>query len=128
MLYGLIWFLAATLFAFWSLAAWALHALAGWMAAGAGGLASVPGKVSAIPLPEWLVQWLPPGAAESIGALLSTLKPMIESALAFAPSAIGWVSPVVWVLWAIGSVVLLCLALAITLLVKNWQGRALAVA
>ena len=59
MLHALAWSVIAVLALVWSLLAWPAHALAGWMAANAGALAS---------LPEWIERWQPQVALLSVAA------------------------------------------------------------
>lgn len=60
MFYALSWFLVAALLALWSLAAWALNAVAVWTLSNAGGLSSAASGVGTIRLPDWLAPWVPP--------------------------------------------------------------------
>lgn len=118
MFYALTWLLVAGLFTVWSLTAWALHALVKWSGSHAGGLADLPGRLGAQVLPEWLAAWLPEAALEPLASVLTTLRPALESLLAYAPAAIGWMSPVLWVAWAIGSVLLLVIGVVLSGLIK----------
>jgi hypothetical protein len=52
--YALSWFLVFGLFALWSLAAWAVHAVTVWTVANAGVLTGVASGVEGLRLPEWL--------------------------------------------------------------------------
>ena len=126
MFYALTWLLTAGLFTIWSLTAWALHALIKWSGSHAGGLADLPGRVSAQVLPEWLAAWLPPAALEPLASMLTALRTALESLLAYAPAAIGWLSPVLWVVWAIGSVLLLVTGVVVSGLIKLMKRKQMA--
>ena len=56
MLYALSWFVILSLLALWSLAAWAIHAVAVWTVANAGALAGAASGVEGLRLPEWLAK------------------------------------------------------------------------
>jgi hypothetical protein len=60
MFYLLSWFAVASLLALWSLAAWALHAVAVWSVSNAGALSGAASGVGSIALPDWLAPWVPP--------------------------------------------------------------------
>ena len=110
-----VWLLAAVFLSLWSLVAWAVHAAANWVAALAGAHASVVAEGATVVttqaaefrLPEWLAVWLPPGVQEQFGAIASALIPWVASVMSDAPSLIAWLTPAIWVLWAVGCLLLL---------------------
>lgn len=108
MLHALGWSLVLALLALWSLAAWALHALIGWTAANAGGLAS---GAAAAQAPAWVAPWLPPEFAATVEWLQSVFGPMVDSLLAQAPALASVASIGIWVIWAVGAVLIVLLAL-----------------
>ncbi len=135
MWHGVAWLVTGCLLAFWSLGAWALHAVAQWGAGlaganavgAAGGVADVARQVGALKPPEWLAVWLPPGVQEQWGAMVSTFTPWVEYALTHAPSLVGWLAPAIWVVWALGGVLLLVLGgglSALILLIKRGRPSA----
>ncbi len=73
------------LLSIWSAAVWVLHSLLVWSVAGAG----VP--------PDWM-----PG----LQAAAASLLPWLESTLSMLPSAAAWLSPLAWLVWAIGLLLL----------------------
>ena len=81
MFYALSWFLVFGLFALWSLAAWAVHAVAMWSVSNAGALTGVTSGVDGLRLPEWLSPWVPPEVAQTMTSLLSGFAPVVESLL-----------------------------------------------
>ncbi len=123
MFHVLTWLLVASLLVLWSLTAWALHAALTWSGAQAGGLADLPGRVASQSLPEWLTAWLPPAALETLGSMLTALRPAFESLLAYAPAALAWLSPVVWVGWAFGCILLLVAGLVVSGLIKLFMRK-----
>jgi hypothetical protein len=123
MFYAITWLLLAVLMALWSGAAWALHALASWSVAQAGGLAGLPGQVVALGVPEWLTFWLPVDAQASWTAILAAIAPFFDYLLAVAPGLVAWAAPLIWVLWAVGGLMLLVLGVAATLMIRAAKRR-----
>ena len=132
MWHGVVWLVTACLLALWSLGAWALHAVAQWAAGfagakaagAAGGLAEAAKQMGALKPPEWLAIWLPPGAQEQWGAMVSLFTPWVEYALTHAPSLVAWLAPAIWVVWALGGVLLLALGGSLSLLIRAIKRRA----
>ncbi|MDY7574188.1 hypothetical protein [Actimicrobium sp. CCI2.3] len=123
MFYTLTWLLMALLLALWSAAAWVLHTVAQWSGAQAGGMAGLPAQLGMLPAPAWLSSWLPLGAQESWSAVLTSLTPLLESMLAFAPALLTLLVPAIWLMWAIGAVLLVALGLGLTVLFRVARSR-----
>lgn len=123
MLYALGWFLVFSLLALWSLTAWALHAVAVWTVSNAGALTGVASGVQEVRLPEWLAPWVPPEIAQGIPALLADIAPMVESLLQATPGLAGGLTVVTWVVWGVGSALLLLLGAGMHVLVAMWLRR-----
>ena len=123
MIYALSWFLVFGLLALWSLAAWALHAVAVWSVANAGALTSVASGVEGLRLPEWLAPWVPPEIAQAMTALLSGFAPLVESLLQTVPALTGGLTMVTWVIWGLGTVLLLLMGAGLHLLIAMWRRR-----
>ncbi|HCV13859.1 MAG TPA: hypothetical protein DGC76_09230 [Candidatus Accumulibacter sp.] len=121
MFYALSWFLVFGLFALWSLAAWAVHAVAMWSVANAGALTGVTSGIEGLRLPEWLSPWVPPEIAQTMTSLLSSFAPVVESLLQTAPALAGGLSMVTWVIWALGSALLVLLGAGLHLLIAMWH-------
>lgn len=123
MFYALSWFVVAALIALWSLAAWALHAVAVWSVSNAGALSGAASGVGTIRLPDWLAPWVPPEIAQSVSALLAGLGPVVDSLLQAAPALAGGVTVATWVVWGIGSALLVLLGVGLHLLIALWRRR-----
>ncbi len=123
MLYALSWFFVFSLFALWSLAAWAVHAVAVWTVSNAGALTGVASDVEGLRLPEWLVPWVPPEIAQAMTSLLSGFAPVVESLLQTAPALASGLTMATWVIWGLGSALLLLLGAGLHLLVAMWLRR-----
>jgi hypothetical protein len=121
--YALSWFLVFGLFALWSLAAWAVHAVAMWSVSNAGALTGVTSDVDGLRLPEWLAPWVPPEIAQTMTSLLSSFAPVVESLLQTAPALTGGLTVVTWVIWGLGSALLVLLGAGLHLLIAMWHRR-----
>lgn len=123
MFYAFSWFVVAALLALWSLAAWALNAVAVWTLSNAGGLSGAASGVGTIRLPDWLAPWVPPEIAQSVSQMLASLGPVVDSLLQAAPTLAGGVTVATWVVWGIGSVMLVLLGAALHLVIALWRRR-----
>lgn len=127
MFYALSWFAVLSLLVLWSLAAWAFHAMAAWTAANAGVLAGSSQAVEAMRVPDWLAPWVPPELAPMLTSMLAALAPAIETVLGWAPALAGGLSVAVWVVWALGSALLIVIGMLlsglIALLGRGVSGR-----
>lgn len=123
MFYALSWFLVFGLFALWSLAVWAVHAVAIWSVSNAGALTGVASAVEGLRLPEWLSPWVPPEVAQTMTSLLSGFAPVVESLLQTAPALTGGLTMLSWVIWGLGSALLVLLGAGPHLLIAMWHRR-----
>ena len=123
MLYALSWFVVFTSLALWSLAAWALHAVAVWTVSNAGALTGVASGASTLDLPNWLAPWVPPEVAQWGSQVLAGLAPFIDSLLQTAPALAGGLTVATWVVWGVGSVLLVLLGAGLHLLIALWRRR-----
>lgn len=123
MFYALSWLVVIALLALWSLAAWGLHAVAVWTVSNAGALSGAASGVEAMRLPDWLAPWVPPEIAQSVSALLRGLGPAVDGLLQAAPALAGGVTLTTWVVWGIGSVLLVMLGGGLHLFIALWRRR-----
>jgi len=123
MLYALSWFLIFGLLALWSLAAWAVHAVAIWAVSNAGTLTGAASGSEGLRLPAWLASWVPPEIAQAMTSFLSGLAPVFESLLQAAPALAGGLTLATWVIWGLGSALLVLLGAGLHLLVAMWRRR-----
>lgn len=124
MFYALSWFVVLGLLALWSLGAWALHAVAAWTVASAGGLAGGSGVTQGLRVPDWLAPWVPPELAPALESMAAAFGPAIETLLGWAPALEGGLSVAIWVIWGLGSVLLVVLGFAATGLIAVLRRRA----
>jgi len=124
MFYALNWFVVFSLLSLWSLGAWAFHAIAAWTIANAGVLAGGVGSIAALQVPVWLAPWVPPELTPALNSMIAALAPSIEAVLGWAPSLAGGLSIAVWMVWGIGSVLLILLGFFATGLIAVLRRRA----
>jgi len=119
--YALSWFLVFGLLALWSLAAWALHAVAVWSVSNASALSGVASGVEGLRLPEWLPPWVPPQIAQAMTSLRAGFAPVVESLLQAVPALTSGFTMVTWVIWGLGSALLLLLGAGLHLVIAMWR-------
>jgi hypothetical protein len=122
--YALSWSAVFSLLALWSLAAWAFHSIAAWTISNAGVLAGGSGAIESSRGPDWLAPWIPPELALAFTSMLSALTPTVEAALNQAPVLAGGLSVAVWVVWGIGSALIVVLGLVCSRLITTLRRRA----
>jgi hypothetical protein len=123
MFYALSWFVVVALLALWSLAAWALNAVAVWTVSNAGALSGAASGAGTIRLPDWLAPWVPPEIAQSVSQMLAGLGPVVDSLLQAAPALAGGLTVATWVVWGIGGMLLVMLGAGLHLLIALWRRR-----
>lgn len=121
MFYALSWFLVFGLLALWSLAAWALHAIAVWSVLNASALTGFASGVEGLRQPEWLSPWVPPEITQAMASLLAGFAPVVESLLLTVPTLSGGLTMVTWVIWGLGSALLLLLGAGLHLVIAMWR-------
>jgi len=121
MFYALSWFFIFALLALWSLTAWALHTLAVWTVSSAGALSGAASGAGTLALPDWLAPWVPPELVQAVASLVTGFGPMVDSLLQAAPALAGGLTVATWVVWGIGSALLLLLGAGLHLLIALWR-------
>ena len=123
MFYALSWFFVVALLAMWSLAAWTLHAVAVWTVSNAGALSGAASGASTMALPDCLAPWVPPEVAPWASQVMGGVAPFIDSLLQAAPALAGGATVATWVVWGIGSMLLVMLGAGLHLLIALWRRR-----
>ena len=123
MFYAVSWFVVLGLLALWSLGAWAFHAVAVWAISNAGSLTGATSGIETLRLPDGWALWVPPEVVQAVSSLLSGLAPAVEGLLQAAPSLAGVLSVATWVVWGIGSALLILLGLSLHVLIAMWRRR-----
>jgi hypothetical protein len=122
--YALSWSVVFILLALWSLAAWAVNSIAAWTISNSGVLAGGSGALDGLRAPDWLAPWLPSELALAFTSMLSAFIPAIEAALSQAPALAGGLSVVIWVVWGVGSALIVILGLVCSGLIAVLRRRA----
>lgn len=105
-----IWIITLVLLGLWALVGWALHAL---LASGVAWVGDLKPLLDRIPFAAWIEQWVP-GWQDAIRLALDLMQAML--------GWLGGAAPVlVWVVWGIGTVLLLGFSLLLTLVVALVQ-------
>ena len=123
MFYALSWSVVFSLLTLWSLAAWAFHSITAWTVSNAGALTGTASDVEGLRLPEWLAPWVPPEIVQAMTSLLWALAPAVESPIQAAPALAGGLTVATWVIWGLGSVLLVLVGAGLHLLIAMWRRR-----
>ena len=123
MFYALSWSVMFILLVLWSLAAWAFHSIAAWTVSNAGVLAGGSGAIESLRVPDWLAPWIPPELALALTSMLAASTPAVEAALNQAPALAGGLSVAVWVVWGVGSALIVILGLVCSRLITVLRRR-----
>ncbi len=123
MFYALSWLVVFSLLALWSLAAWGANAVAVWTVSNAGALTGAASGVEGLRLPQWLAPWVPPEISQTLTLLLSGLAPAVDSLLQAAPALAGGLTVATWVIWGLGSALLVVLGAGLHWFIAMWRRR-----
>lgn len=123
MFYAITWFLSFMLLALWSLACWGVHAVTVWAVGSAGALAGGSAAMDAVLLPEWIKVWIPPQLAEEFGAMIASAGPVVQAALETVPALSGAVTVLAVVIWGLGALAVLALAVGAHVLIAVLKRR-----
>jgi hypothetical protein len=124
MFYALSWSVVFSLIALWSLAAWAFYSVTAWTVSSAGVLAGGSKALEGSRLPDLLAPWIPPEIALAFTSMLTALTPAVDSMLGLAPALAGGLAAAVWVVWGVGSVLLIVLGFVVTGFIAALRRRA----
>ena len=128
MLYIANWTFVTLLIALWSLAAWAFHGVVVWAVTKAPSLTGPAADLSSVPVPAWLLQFLPVEAIQGLIVALTETWTLLAGFLQAAPSVATGVTAVTWTVWGLGSAVLLAVGVGIHLCVSLWRRRSIGAA
>lgn len=119
--YALSWFSVFGLLALWSLSAWVMHSVAVWAVSNASSLPGVASSVEELGLLEWLPSWVPLEIAQAMIPLEAGFAPVVESLLQTMPALAGGLTLVIWMIWGLGSALLLLLGAGLHLGIAKWR-------
>ena len=124
MLLALAWFVVLALLAVWSMCVWLLHSIAVWSTTGAGSLVAQSKQIDSLALPNWVGVWVPPELMLALKSSVSTALPFVESALGALPAATAWLSPLAWIVWGFGALLLVAVGAVVHVAMSMMRKRA----
>jgi hypothetical protein len=116
-----LWIVFALLALLWTGGAAAVAQLVQWSAQGlaAGGAGSLGTIAAGAAVPSWLAAWIDPAAWNAAVQAISAALSSMAASLPSIGATVGWLVPVVWVIWGLGLVALI----GVTLLASWLLGR-----
>jgi hypothetical protein len=87
----------------------------------AGALSGAASGAGTLSLPGWLAPWVPPELVQAMTQSMAALGRWVDSLLQAAPSLAGGLTVATWVVWGIGSVLLMLLGAGLHLLIALWR-------
>jgi hypothetical protein len=124
MLIALVWFVVLAALAAWSMCVWLLHSIALWSATGAGSLVARSKQIDGLALPNWVSVWVPPDLMLALKSTVSTVLPFAESAIGTLPAVAAWLSPLAWIVWGFGALLLMAIGALVHVAVNMMKKRA----
>lgn len=112
----LLWSVVGVLLAVWSATVWLGQALLSALLGGAGDL-----PVRDLALPEAWTRWLPQGVSESMTQAIETAQPVLQTVLDQMPALASGATVLAWVVWSVGTGLLLAAGLASHAGLRWWQ-------
>ncbi|OWQ88610.1 hypothetical protein CDN99_17375 [Roseateles aquatilis] len=116
-----LWSVAGLFALLWSGLAWAAASLVRWtVEALSTGQAVELGKAATeFKFPAWVEPFLDTGLLTMLQGFVQWLLEIAGNGAPMAGAAVGWLVPVVWIVWAVGLTVLLGIAVVLHYLVKS---------
>ena len=107
-----IWIVCFMLLGIWTGGTLLLTELTGWGARqlASGDAAATGAAVAQWPVPAWISLWVDTAWIQAAQGGLTWALTAFDGALPFVGSAVGWIVPLMWVLWGLGALLLLVLA------------------
>jgi hypothetical protein len=116
-----VWIAFGLLAALWTGGALLAAELAAWSAAllASGEAVELGRTVAQWPVPAWVALWVDPAWVQAGLQALAWGLELLRDSLPLVGSAVGWLVPVVWVLWGLGLLLMVLLAGAAHLLLGS---------
>lgn len=112
----LLWVVVGVLLAVWTATVWLGQWLLSALLGGAGHL-----PVKDLALPEAWTRWLPQGVSEATTQAIEAAQPLLQVVLDQMPALAGGASVLAWVIWAVGTALLLAAGAASHIGLRWWQ-------
>lgn len=121
----LIWSVFALMALLWTGGAFALASALQWAVGmvASGDAAQWGQSVAAWPVPAWMSYWLDPAALRAAMEGVVWSLDALQQARPWVGALMAWLVPAVWVMWGLGLVTILMLAVAAHLLLRWWLRR-----
>ncbi|OYU46706.1 MAG: hypothetical protein CFE44_00680 [Burkholderiales bacterium PBB4] len=106
----MLWGVTLLLAMVWTVGVALLASVANWLAGAGDQVVGAVQMVAEWPVPAWANVWMDPAWLDAVRAMLTV---SIDAVATYAPwlfSALGWVAPLLWVLWGLGMFLLLVVA------------------
>ncbi len=107
-----IWIVFGLLAALWTGGAFAAAALTEWASGliASGAAVDMGRAVAEWPVPAWLAPWVDAAGIKAMQAFFVAALTWLRDAWPSIGAMVGWLVPVIWVLWGLGLALLLLLA------------------
>lgn len=112
----LSWLVVAVLLGLWSALVWTVHMVLSLLLGGASHL-----PAQEIRLPESWTSWLPLAVSEWMTETLEALQPWVQSVVGHMPALAGGVEVLAWVVWGVGTLLLVLAGAGAHVGVRVWQ-------
>lgn len=106
MFHALVWSTVLMLVGIWSALAWSVHALGAWALSSAASVTTSLTGSSVALLPDWIVSWIPTAVTQEIGSWAANLSPLLVNLPSQVLTLTNGLSAVMWVIWTVGSLLL----------------------
>ncbi len=113
----LLWALALFLAVIWTLGIALGASVANWLAGSGDQLVGAVQMAAEWPVPAWASLWLDQAWMDSLRAIMTHSIDFVTAHMPWLFAILGWIAPILWVVWGLGMFLLLVLvAVALTLL------------
>lgn len=113
----LLWGVALFLAVVWTLCIALVASAANWLAGSSDQVVGAVQLLAEWPLPAWAALWMDPAWLDGLRDMLTWSIDFIVNHAPWLFSILAWVAPLLWILWALGMILLLALvAVALVLL------------
>lgn len=106
----LLWGVTLFVAVLWTLLVALFASMTNWLAGAGTPVVGAAQQLAEWPVPAWVALWLDPAWLDGMRDMLTW---SIDFVVNYAPSlfsALGWIAPLLWMLWGLGMFVLLAIA------------------
>lgn len=118
-----LWVVTALIALFWTLLAGSTAWMAGWAVEHLDEAMQGLQSASTLPWPAWITLWIDPAWLEGMRQAVTASIAALTESLPWITPVLGWVPVAIWVVWGLGGLVLLGVAVAVHLGLSAWQRR-----